>query len=158
MYMDPLAFGLAYSGAVLAVLGGAVGSSLGLGASTRTGAAVIGEDIKQVRNVIILASLPMTQTFYGLIVTLLIITRVNSLYGSMELDKGLFTFTVGLMVGLAELFSAWFQGLTCASGIAELIRTRGAITFNAIILAVYLELIGIMGMVSGIIFSSLVLG
>lgn len=158
MYMDPLAFGLAYSGAVLAVLGGAVGSSLGLGASTRTGAAVIGEDIKQVRNVIILASLPMTQTFYGLIVTLLIITRVNSLYGSIELDKGLFTFTVGLMVGLAELFSAWFQGLTCASGIAELIRTRGAITFNAIILAVYLELIGIMGMVSGIIFSSLVLG
>ncbi|MEM2253540.1 MAG: ATPase [Desulfurococcaceae archaeon] len=156
--MDPLAFGLAYSGAVLAVLGGAVGSSLGLGASTRTGAAVIGEDIKQVRNVIILASLPMTQTFYGLIVTLLIITRVNSLYGSIELDKGLFTFTVGLMVGLAELFSAWFQGLTCASGIAELIRTRGAITFNAIILAVYLELIGIMGMVSGIIFSSLVLG
>ncbi|MEM4564304.1 MAG: ATPase, partial [Desulfurococcaceae archaeon] len=66
--MDPLAFGLAYSGAVLAVLGGAVGSSLGLGASTRTGAAVIGEDIKQARNVIILASLPMTQTFYGLIV------------------------------------------------------------------------------------------
>ncbi len=158
MYVDALALGLAYSGAVLAVLGGAVGSSLGLGASTRTGAAVIGEDIKQVRNVIILASLPMTQTFYGLIVTLLTITRVNALYGSMEMDKGLFTFTVGLMVGLAELFSAWFQGLTCASGIAELIRTRGAITFNAIILAVYLELIGIMGMVSGIIFSSLVLG
>lgn len=158
MYMDPLAFGLAYSGAVLAVLGGAVGSSLGLRASTRTGAAVIGEDVKQARNVIILASLPMTQTFYGLIVTLLIITKVNSLYGSIEMDKGLFTFTVGLMVGLAELFSAWFQGLTCASGIAELIRTRGAITFNAIILAVYLELIGIMGMVSGIIFSSLVLG
>lgn len=158
MYMDPLAFGLAYSGAVLAVLGGAVGSALGLGASTRTGAAVIGEDVKQTRNVIILASLPMTQTFYGLIVTLLIITKVNSLYGSIEMDKGLFTFTVGLMVGLAELFSAWFQGLTCASGIAELIRTRGAITFNAIILAVYLELIGIMGMVSGIIFSSLVLG
>ncbi len=158
MNMDPLALGLAYSGAVLAVLGGAVGSALGLGASTRTGAAVIGEDVKQARNVIILASLPMTQTFYGLIITLLTITKVNSLYGSIEMDKGLFTFTVGLMVGLAELFSAWFQGLTCASGIAELIRTRGAITFNAIILAVYLELIGIMGMVAGVIFTSLVLG
>ncbi len=144
--MDPVAIGIAYAGAAMALLGGLVGSSIGIGKAGSAGTATLAEDPKQFRNVFILVSLPMTQTFYGLIVLIQFITHVNSLT-NLTMAQGLAMLGLGMAAGAAEWLSAWFQGVICASGIAELPRTKGKITFNALILAVYVELIGILGMV-----------
>ncbi len=144
--MDPVAVGIAYAGAAMALLGGLVGSSIGIGKAGSAGTATLAEDPKQFRNVFILVSLPMTQTFYGLIVLIQFITHVNSL-ANLTMAQGLAMLGLGMAAGAAEWLSAWFQGVICASGIAELPRTKGKITFNALILAVYVELIGILGMV-----------
>ena len=66
MLFDPTA--LATFGGVLALVGGLIGSSIGIGIAGSAGTATLSEDSGQFRNVIILASLPMTQSFYGLIV------------------------------------------------------------------------------------------
>lgn len=154
--MDPLSIGLSYVGAALALMGGLIGSSIGMGKAGSVGSATLAEDPKQFRNVFLLAALPMTQTFYGLIVLIQFISFINGNIDKLGLSTGLAIFGLGLTVGFAEFFSAWYQGKVCSSGIAELPRTRGKITFNAMILAVYVELIGILGMVFGLLGISLI--
>ncbi len=153
--MDLLGIGLAYAGAALALMGGLMGSSIGMGKAGAAGAATLAEDPKQFRNVFLLAALPMTQTFYGLIILIQFISYVGSHMQAITLGKGLGMLGLGLAVAGAEFFSAWYQGVVCASGIAELPRTKGAVTFNTLILAVYVELIGILGMVFGFLGLSL---
>ena len=153
--VDPIAQGLALAGGALALAGGVLGSSLGIGAAGSAGATTLAEDPKQLRNVLLLAALPMTQTFYGLIVLINIIFYVSG-HAELDIAKGLAVLTIGFMVGVAEAASAKKQGDICAAGIIELPRTRGKITFNAVILAVYVELIGILGMVFSFMALSLI--
>jgi len=148
--VNDLTIGIAYIGATIPLLGGLLGSSIGLYKTGSAGTAALAEDLKQFRNVFLLAALPMTQTFYGLIVMVQFMGYISG-HTDMALDKGLAILGLGLASFTAEFFSAWYQGLVCASGIAELPRTKGRITFNTLILAVYIELIGILGMVFGLL-------
>lgn len=147
---------LAVIGGSLALAGGLAGSSIGIGVAGSAGAATISEDPKQMRNVLLLASLPMTQTFYGLIILLYIITQVVQPNPELSLDLGLRILGVGLIAAFAEGFSAAYQGVICGSGIALLPKTKGQILGSAIILAVYAELFGVLGMVFAILTLTLV--
>jgi V/A-type H+-transporting ATPase subunit K len=147
MLFDPAS--LATFGAALALIGGLIGSSIGIGIAGSAGAATLSEDSSQFRNVIILASLPMTQTFYGLIVLILIITGVVPNMGKVAGD-GAMVLGIGLITAAAECFSAIYQGNVCASGISLLPKTRGKILTNAIMLAVFVELLGVLGFVFAI--------
>ena len=137
---------LAAIGGVLALVGGLIGSSIGIGIAGSAGTATLAEEPGQFRNVIILASLPMTQTFYGLIVLILVITAVvpNILANG---GSGAMVLGAGLIAGAAECFSAIYQGNVCASGISVLPKTKGRILTNAIMLAVFVELLGVLGLV-----------
>ncbi len=143
---------LATIGAALALIGGLVGSSIGIGIAGSAGTATLSEDSGQFRNVIILASLPMTQTFYGLIVLILIVTSVVAKVQGADADPGAgaMVLGIGLMAGAAECFSAIYQGHVCASGISLLPKTKGRILTNAIMLAVFVELLGVLGFVFAI--------
>ena len=145
---------LATIGAALALIGGLIGSSIGIGIAGSAGAATLSEDSSQFRNVIILASLPMTQTFYGLIVLILIVTgpaaNMQPIINAVGEGAGAMILGIGLITGAAELFSAIYQGHVCASGISLLPKTRGRILTNAIMLAVFVELIGVLGFVFAI--------
>ncbi len=145
---------LATLGAALALVGGLVGSSIGIGIAGSAGTATLSEDSGQFRNVIILASLPMTQTFYGLIVLILIvtgvITNIDNVVASVGTGAGAMVLGVGLIAGFAECFSAIYQGNVCASGISLLPKTKGRILTNAIMLAVFVELLGVLGLVFAI--------
>jgi V/A-type H+-transporting ATPase subunit K len=147
MLFDPTA--LATIGAALALLGGLVGSSIGIGIAGSAGTATLSEDSGQFRNVIILASLPMTQTFYGLIVLILIVTGVIAKVSGVE-GGGAMVLGIGFMAGAAECLSAIYQGNVCASGISLLPKTKGRILTNAIMLAVFVELLGVLGFVFAI--------
>jgi len=72
---------LAVLGGAIALGGGLLGSSIGIATAASAGAATMSEDRGQFRNVIILASLPMTQTFYGLIVMIIMLVLRCSLSG-----------------------------------------------------------------------------
>ena len=156
MLFDPSA--LATIGAALALIGGLVGSSIGIGIAGSAGTATLSEDSSQFRNVIIFASLPMTQTFYGLIVLILIttvISKMDSVVASVGEGAGAMILGIGLMAGAAECFSAIYQGHVCASGISLLPKTKGKILTNGIMLAVFVELLGVLGFVFAIMAMSM---
>jgi V/A-type H+-transporting ATPase subunit K len=151
MLFDPSA--LATIGAALALIGGLVGSSIGIGIAGSAGTATLSEDSSQFRNVIIFASLPMTQTFYGLIVLILIttvISKMDTVVANVGEGAGAMILGIGLMAGAAECFSAIYQGHVCASGISLLPKTKGKILTNGIMLAVFVELLGVLGFVFAI--------
>ena len=144
MLFDPAS--LAVLGGAVALIGGLIGSSIGIGIAGSAGVATLSEDSGQFRNVIVLASLPMTQTFYGLIILILVITTVVPKIPA-EGGAGFMVLGVGLIAAAAECFSAIYQGNVCASGISLLPKTKGRILTNAMMLAVFVELIGVLGLV-----------
>lgn len=140
---------LAIIGGAVALAGGLGGSSMGIGVAGSAGVATLSEEPGQFRNVIVLASLPMTQTFYGLIVLILVLTIVVPKLAAMP-DVGGSGFSVlgcGIIAASAEFFSAWYQGVICASGISLLPKTKGRILINSMMLAVMVELLGVLGLV-----------
>ncbi len=137
---------LATIGGSLALIGGLAGSAIGIGIAATAGVATLSEDSGQLRNVVVLASLPMTQTFYGLIILIIILTVVIPNMPETG-SAGLAVAAIGTMGGAAELFSAIFQGSVCASGIALLPKTKGMILTSSMMLAVFVELIGVLGLV-----------
>jgi V/A-type H+-transporting ATPase subunit K len=146
MLVDPDS--LAVLGGAIALGGGLLGSSIGIARAASAGVATLSEDPAQFRNVVVLASLPMTQSFYGLIVLILIINSVIPLPEST--GGGFAVLGLGIMVAAAESFSAIFQGSVCASGISLLPKTKGRILTNSMMLAVFVELLGVLGLVFAI--------
>ncbi len=144
MLFDPAS--LATLGGAVALIGGLIGSSIGIGIAGSAGVATLSEDSGHFRNVIVLASLPMTQTFYGLIILILVITTVVPKI-PVEGGAGFMVLGIGLIAAAAECFSAIYQGNVCAAGIALLPKTKGRILTNAMMLAVFVELIGVLGLV-----------
>jgi len=138
---------LATFGGAMALAGGLAGSAIGIANAASSGVATLSEDSTQLRNVIVLASLPMTQSFYGLIILIIVLTVVLPKVAAAGVGAGVAVLGIGIMAGFAELFSAIFQGAVCASGIALLPKTRGRILTASMMLAVFVELIGVLGLV-----------
>ena len=140
---------LAILGGTIALGGGLAGSSIGLGWAGASAVRALSEAPGQLKNVIVLVSLPMTQTFYGLITLILIITRVVPNISAMDDPRGsgFAVLACGVITACAESFSAAYQGAVCASGISLLPRTKGGILTNTMMLAVFVELLGVLGLV-----------
>ena len=147
MIVDPVA--LATLGGALALIGGLVGSSIGIAKAASAGVATLAEDPGQFRSVIVLSSLPMTQSFYGLIIMILIITSVVPKLAETG-GSGMAVLGIGLIGFVAELLSAIYQGSVCASGISLLPKIKGQIFTSSIMLAVFVELLGVLGLVFSI--------
>jgi V/A-type H+-transporting ATPase subunit K len=143
---------LAVIGGAIALAGGLAGSAIGIGIAGSAGAATLSEEPGQLRNVILLASLPMTQTFYGLITLILILTTVIGNISEMANGGGMgfAVLGIGVITAAAEAFSGAYQGAVCASGISLLPKTKGRILTNSMMLAVFVELIGVLGLVFAI--------
>lgn len=145
--IDPSA--LASFGSTLALAGGLAGSAIGIAIAASAGLATLSEDPKQLRNVIILASLPMTQSFYGLIVLILVLQQVAP--GLPATGSGGFqVLGVCLIATSAFAASAIYQGMVCASGISMLPKTAGKILTSSMMLAVFVELIAVLALVFSI--------
>ncbi len=143
---------LATLGGGIALAGGLAGSSLGIAISGAAGAAMLGQDSKQLRNVIILAALPMSRAFYAFIFLILVITTAVPALGGMAdpSGSGFAILGIGIMASLAFGVSGAYQGSVCAAGIAGLSKTGGRILTNAIMLAVFVELLAVLGLVFSI--------
>ena len=144
MIIDPQS--LAVLGGAIALAGGLAGSAIGIASAASNGVATLAEEPGQLRNVILLSSLPMTQTFYGLIMLILILTTVVDKLPATG-GGGFTVFGCCMIAAAAELWSGAYQGHVCASGISLLPKTKGVILTNAMMLAVFVELIGVLGLV-----------
>ncbi|MFH0847367.1 MAG: ATPase [Chloroflexota bacterium] len=145
---------LAVLGAAIAQVGGMVGSSLGVFIAGTAGVAAIAEDPKQFRNVIILAALPLTQTFYAMIVMIVVLTRSVPILQAQG-RAGSQALSICLITAMAEFFSAWHQGTICAAGISLLPKSKGGVFVGTMLQAVMVELIGVVGFVFAIMALSL---
>jgi V/A-type H+-transporting ATPase subunit K len=150
MLIDPAAF--ATMGGGIALAGGLAGSSIGIAISGAAGAAMLGQDPRQLRNVIILAALPMSRAFYAFIFLILVVTSSLPAVAALAdaQGAGFSVFGIGIMAALAFGVSGAFQGTVCAAGICGLAKTGGRILTNAIMLAVFVELLAVLGLVFSI--------
>ncbi|MGB2800526.1 MAG: ATPase [Dehalococcoidia bacterium] len=137
---------LACLGGALALAGGLLGSAIGIGIAASAGLATLSEDSGQFRNVIILSSLPMTQSFYGLIVLILVLTSVIPTLPA-EGSSGFTVLGACLIATFSFAASAIYQGSVCAAGNSLLPKTKGGILTSSMMLAVFVELIAVLGLV-----------
>lgn len=150
MLADPTS--LATLGGAIALAGGVTGSSLGIAITGSAGAAMLSQDSTQLRNVIILAALPMSRVFYAFIIMIIVITTVIPKIAAMPdpSGSGFAVLAIGIMAALAFAISGAYQGSVCASGVSCLSKTRGRILTSAITLAVFVELVAVLGLVFSI--------
>jgi V/A-type H+-transporting ATPase subunit K len=151
MLVDPAA--LATLGGTISLAGGLVGSSWGMAVAGSAGVAMLAQNPRQRKNVIILASLPMSRVFYSFIILILIVNTVSpSLNAIAEPEgAGFAVLAMGIMASVAFAVSGIYQGSVCAAGIAFLAKTNGKILTNSITLAVFVELVAVLGLVFTII-------
>jgi len=140
------AMGIAYFAATLPLAGGVLGSSAGIAFAASSGASTLAEDPGQFKNVLILVSLPMTRTFYGLIQMMyMVLVYIPSV--EITLTRALGMVGVGLLGFFAQFISAWAQGRICASGISMMPLTRGKNLMPTVMKAAFAELLGVLGIV-----------
>ncbi len=141
------AMGAAFS----AMLAGA-GSSLGVSAAGAKGGGVLAEKPHLGTKIIVLSALPGSQAIYGLVVALLLLVKAGLVGGAevtLTVEEGHILFASGLVMGVAGLFSGWFQGKVSASGVGALARDESALT-KAIILSALVETNALLGLIVAI--------
>ncbi len=138
---------LATLGGGIALAGGLIGSAIGIAIAASAGAATLSQDRTQLRNVIILAALPMSRAFYGIIMLVIVLTVVVPELELATVSDGFAVLACTLIAALSFGASGAYQGSVCASGISFLPKTKGKILTNSIMLAVFVELIAVPGLV-----------
>ncbi len=140
---------LGESGSVMSLGMAGVGSALGIGIAGQAAAGAWAKEARAGRNLsftyIILVGMPISQTLYAMIV----MVNMRSVFANPELavaDSGLLM-GVGLAIGLAEMLSAWMQGLVGAAGIRALSDGEGRGLAFIIIAMGIVETVGIFAMV-----------
>jgi len=146
---------LAVVGACIMEILAMLGSSMGCLKAGSAGAASLAEDIGQFKNILVLAAAPLTQTFYAMIVLVTVFSVIFPKLATVDLAMGGLVFAICMITALAEWHSAYFQGVVCASGISLLPQTKGSVFTGVLLMAAYLELEGVIGMVFAIMSFSL---
>jgi V/A-type H+-transporting ATPase subunit K len=89
---------------------GAIGSILGCSAAGQAACGAMLDVESGYGRLVGLSALPSSQTIYGIVV-MLSLNRPVSIVSAPGL------FAIGVLCGVALLFSAWFQGKCCASAV-----------------------------------------
>ena len=138
-------------GLALALGMGAVGSALGIGAAGRAAAGAWAKEAKAGKplnfSYIILTGMPLSQTIYGFI--LMLVGLSGPILKSPELlaQHSGALLSIGIAGGLAEMFSAWMQGLIGAAGCRALSEGEGKGLVFMIIAMGIVETVGLFGFV-----------
>lgn len=129
---------------------GAIGSSLGIGMAGSAAAGAWAKEAKAGKGMnfkyIILTGMPLSQTIYGFLVSLLIILPKLSDPVYLAKHAGAL-FCIGLASGLGELFSAWMQGVIGGAGARAMCESEGKPFANTMIAMGISETVGIFSFV-----------
>lgn len=143
--MNDLILGLtglewAYLGAALAVIGGGIGSALGITSISNTATGILSEDSEKFGKILPLAAMPGTQGIYGFITALLVFIFFGFFGGTPELTahEGVRVFLACMPVAVLCLVSAIYQGAT-AVGAAGMVARRDEDAGKALIFPALVE-------------------
>jgi len=116
-FLNANAVALAAIGAMIAVMFGGWGSARGLRISGAQTAGALAEKPELFGKLLVLAALPGTQGFYGLIGAIIIALKTKLIAGKPEVTgmQGLALFGIGLGLGVVLCISAINQGQTSAA-------------------------------------------
>lgn len=137
-------------GMALALGLAAVGSSLGIAAAGRAAAGAWGKEAKAGKQLnfsyIILTGMPLSQTIYAFI---LVLVGLAPAVGNPEIlaNNAGVLLSIGIAGGLAEMFSAWMQGLIGAAGCRAISEGEGKGLVFIIIAMGIVETVGLFGFV-----------
>ncbi|MBN2065059.1 MAG: hypothetical protein JW745_09680 [Sedimentisphaerales bacterium] len=133
---------------------GAVGSALGIGVAGQAAAGAWAKEAKAGKPLsfqyIILAGMPLSQTFYALILALVFMK--GKAFGAEGVEPIIASFPgaffgIGLAGGLIELFSAWYQGKIGAAACRALCEGEGKGFVFMIIAMGLVESVGLLGFI-----------
>lgn len=140
---------LGETGSVMSLGMAGLGSAIGIGIAGQAAAGAWAKEARAGRNLsftyIILVGMPISQTLYAMIV----MVNMRGVFENVEVaiaDSGLLL-GVGLATGMAEMLSAWMQGLVGAAGIRALSDGEGKGLAFIIIAMGIVETVGIFAMV-----------
>lgn len=118
--MNSLGLTLAIVGAVCAALFAGIGSARAVGLVGEAAAGVVSVDPSKFSKVLILQLLPGTQGLYGLLIAILLLSRIGVLGGgAVELTtaQGLMFLAASLPIAVVGYFSAMAQGRAAVAGV-----------------------------------------
>jgi V/A-type H+/Na+-transporting ATPase subunit K len=145
-------------GLVFALLGAAlatglsgIGSAQGIGIVGQAGAGVVTEDPDKFGKALILELLPGTQGLYGFVTTIIILTKIGILGGTVpSFGQGLLYFMAALPIAIAGWKSAISQGKTAAAGIAILAKKPDHV-MKGVLFAVMVETYALLAFVASLL-------
>ena len=143
---------LALLGALIAVVLGGLGSSLGIRLAGQKAAGVLAEKPHLFGSLVVLTALPGSQGIYGLLIAILILSKIGAMSGSfveISVQSGWNFVIAGVIVGVLGLSSALLQSKVVASAIGALARDE-SVSGGAIILSVLIETYAIFGLLISI--------
>jgi V/A-type H+-transporting ATPase subunit K len=136
-------------GIVLA--GAAIGSALGIGAAAQAAAGAWAKDEKAGKPLnfkyIILTGLPLSQTIYGFILMLVGLSPLVSGGGTAITNNPGTLLGIGIAGAMAEMFSAWVQGMIGAAGCRSISEGEGKGFIFIIITMGIVETVGLFGFI-----------
>lgn len=142
----------AFVGAALAVIGGGMGSAMGITFAARIANGVLAEEPEKFGKLLILVALPGTQGIYGFITAVLVMVFFQLLGGGAKvpLSNGIQAFLACLPVVFVCFVSALYQGLTSAAGVV-LVAKRGEESGKAIIFPAMVETYAVISLIATIL-------
>lgn len=143
-----LGLALACAGAAIAAVAG-VGSALGVGVAGQAADGVMSGDNVSFGSTLVLQALPGTQGIYGLVIAIMIMTKIGVLGGAaadVSTAQGMALLFAGVPIGIVGIFSGLAQGKAAATGIMLISKKEGTLG-TAIIYAVMVETYAILAFI-----------
>jgi len=135
----------------LVMIGATAGSALGIGAAAQAAAGAWAKEAKAGKplnfSYIILTGMPLSQTIYGFILMLIGLSPLVIGENAITATHPGTLLGVGIAGGLAELSSAWIQGLIGAAGCRSISEGEGKGLVFIIISMGIVETVGLFGFV-----------
>lgn len=154
--MISLGLALAITGAAFAALFAGIGSAKGVGLVGEAAAGLVSKDPSKFSKALILQLLPGTQGLYGLLVAVLLLSKIGIIGGSpvdLSVAQGLLFFAASLPIAFGGLFSAIAQGRAAAAGIG-IVAKNPEESGKAIIMAAMVETYAILALLVSILIIS----
>lgn len=151
--MNDLGLALAIIGAAFAALFAGIGSAKGVGLVGEAAAGLVSHDPSKFSKALILQLLPGTQGLYGLLVSVLLLSRIGVLGGAaadVSTMQGLMYFGASLPIAFGGLFSGIAQGRAAAAGV-NIIAKKPEESGKAIIMAAMVETYAILALLISIL-------
>lgn len=151
--MDYLGIALAIAGSALAIIGGGIGSSMGVSYAGQAGAGVIAEKPESFGKILLLEALPGSQGIYGFLGAFWIILAIGLLGGQAQdvsVAQGLALLFASLPVAITGISSGMMQGKVGAATM-NMVAKDEANLGKAIVLSAMVETYAILGLLVSIL-------